>query len=294
MNYEKLKDRLHYLPIWKGDIVLKQLNGGMNNITYYIADNNNEYVAKLGGDLVDFHISRAHEIKATNAAFKANIAPNVVYYEDGITVFNYIKSSHLSSYEMRKKEIMKKIISLIKIVHSNVKVFYDKPTTISWYFELINKSIYILKKNKNSDQKILDGFLKDLNYFVNSVGDHNIVFTHNDFVSSNILNDGNKLWLIDWEYSGYNFDLVDLANLSKNNLFSEEQDIFILEEYYESKKEENILLKNFNAFKCIALLREVLWSMTAEIKSKIEYDYKSYTENVLNKYNLQLSYFNKF
>ena len=37
--------------------------------------------------------------------------------------------------------------------------------------------------------------------------------------------------------------------------------------------------------KCASLLRETMWSMVSEITSKIDFDYKSYTQENLDKFN---------
>ena len=98
------------------------------------------------------------------------------------------------------------------------------------------------------------------------------------------------MWLIDWEYSGYHFPILDLANLSKNNQFGIEEDNFMLKEYFKNTISLS-LQYNFQAFKCACLLREMMWSMRAEIKSKKNFDYKSYTDKVYKRYTKQFGYF---
>jgi thiamine kinase-like enzyme len=45
------------------------------------------------------------------------------------------------------------------------------------------------------------------------------VFGHNDLLAANFLDDGQRLWLINWDYAGFNSPLFGLANLSSNNGF---------------------------------------------------------------------------
>ena len=45
-------------------------------------------------------------------------------------------------------------------------------------------------------------------------------------------------------------------------------------------------------FKCVSLLNEVLWSMVAEISSKKVFDFVSYTNNMLKRYEKQFDYYN--
>ena len=47
-----------------------------------------------------------------------------------------------------------------------------------------------------------------------ATGPVELVVGHNDLLAANILDDGDQLWLIDWEYGGFNTPLFDLAGLA--------------------------------------------------------------------------------
>ena len=47
-----------------------------------------------------------------------------------------------------------------------------------------------------------------------------IVFGHHDLLPTNFMDDGKRLWLIDWEYGGFGTAMFDLANISANNQFT--------------------------------------------------------------------------
>ena len=113
---------------------------------------------------------------------------------------------------------------------------------------------------------------------------YEIVFGHNDLLPANFLDDGSRLWVIDWEYAGFNTPLFDLGGLASNNNFSQKQEIYLIENYFDKKINDEILLK-YSALKCASLLRETMWSMVSEITSKIEFDYSSYTDDNLLKFN---------
>ena len=71
--------------------------------------------------------------------------------------------------------------------------------------------------------------------------------------------------------------------MPSNNDFSLNEEIFLIENYFEQKINDELLLK-YNALKCSSLLRETMWSMVSEITSKINFDYKNYTEENLLKF----------
>jgi len=109
-----------------------------------------------------------------------------------------------------------------------------------------------------------------------TVGAVSLVFSHNDLLAANFIDDGERLWLLDWEYAGHNSPLFDLANLAANNDLSEEGERWLLQNYFTTTADER-LWQRYRAMKCASLLRETLWSMVSEKYSKLAYDYRQYT-----------------
>ena len=106
---------------------------------------------------------------------------------------------------------------------------------------------------------------------------------HNDLLAANFIDDGKRLWLIDWDYAGYNTALFDLANLSSNNELSSEQEDWTLETYYQQPVTDR-LRRRLAAMKCVSLLRETLWSIVSEIHSTLDFDYVNYTRKNLSRF----------
>ena len=53
-----------------------------------------------------------------------------------------------------------------------------------------------------------------------AVGPIEVVFGHNDLLAANFIDDGHRLWLVDWEYAGFNSPLFDLGGLASNSELS--------------------------------------------------------------------------
>ena len=113
-----------------------------------------------------------------------------------------------------------------------------------------------------------------------TVGEIKLVFGHNDLLAANFIDDGKRLWLLDWDYAGYNTAFFDLANLSSNNELSPEQEDWILGTYYKQPVTDK-MRSRLAAMKCVSLLRETLWSIVSEITSTLDFDYVSYTSKNL-------------
>ena len=115
------------------------------------------------------------------------------------------------------------------------------------------------------------------------VGPISLVFGHNDLLASNFIDDGERLWLIDWDYAGFNSPLFDLGGLASNSGLSPEQEEWLLETYFEAPMTDE-LRRRYSAMKCASLLRESMWSMVSEVHLTHDFDYVAYTDENLEKF----------
>ena len=122
-----------------------------------------------------------------------------------------------------------------------------------------------------------------------AVGSVDLVYGHNDLLAANFIDDGSRLWLIDWDYAGYNSPLFDLANLASNNGLSKDQEDW-LQHYFDAPVCDQ-KRQGFEAMKCASLLRETLWSMVSEIHSQLDFDFVEYTRENLDRFDQQWSRF---
>ena len=137
MELRNIKNTLSKVSIWNGDINIEPLEGGITNKNYLIKDKKKKYVARFGEDIIHHHIVRFHEIAANKAANEVGIAPEVIYHEKGLLILEYIESDTLTCTEVKKESTLKKIISLIKIVHKKIPSYLIGPSMMFWVFHII-------------------------------------------------------------------------------------------------------------------------------------------------------------
>jgi len=286
---KKIDNLIRSIPIWKNTIEISKIEGGITNQNFLIQDNQKKFVVRLGEDIPEHLVSRSNEIIASKAAAEFNIGPKVVYNSKGILVLKYIESIALSSENVKDK--IDTIIPLIKKIHFEIPKKIIGQSLIFWVFHVIRNYENFLKNKKSSYMKLLPELLHKSEILEKKSSPYEIVFGHNDLLPANFLDDGTRLWVIDWEYAGFNTPLFDLGGLASNNNFSQKQETYLLENYFENKIDDEILLK-YNALKCASLLREAMWSMVSELTSKIDFDYKYYTQENLSKFNQSYKEFN--
>ncbi len=279
---KNIENSIRSIPIWNENIKIQTIEGGLTNQNFLIEENNKKYVVRLGEDIPEHLVSRSNELIVSKAASNAGISPKVIYHCEGILVLDYIECKTLSAEGVRKN--IKSIIPLIKKIHHEIPKKLYGQSIIFWVFHVIRNYVKFLYDNKSSHSKILSDLISQSELIEKKSAPYEIVFGHNDLLPANFLDDGSRLWVIDWEYAGYNTPLFDLGGLSSNNDFSFEEETYLLENYFQNKINDKLLLQ-YNSLKCASLLRETMWSMVSELTSKIDFNYANYTQENLVKFN---------
>ena len=274
--------KISNVKFWKNEINISPVTGGITNKNFLVNDGNQKFFVRIGNDIPEHLIYRSNEVEASKAASKINICPKLLYYNNSLQIFKFIEGKTFNSNDIKKN--LEEITKLIKKVHIKIPNELKGQSVIFWVFHVIKNYSNFLESNQSSYIKILPELLKKSNNLENVSSPFDIVFSHNDLLPANFIKDKDQIWLIDWEYAGFNTPLFDLGGLASNNDFSENEEKNLLEMYFERKLSSELLIK-FKAIKCASLLREAMWSMVSEITSDIEFDYESYTSENLSKFN---------
>ena len=226
---------------------------------------------------------RFNEIAAARAAYAAGISPEIVYSADGVFIMRYIEGRTLTEQDVREQQNLERIIHLIQVCHNEISKHFKGPALVFWPFHVCRNYIHTAREGNSRMIDLLPRFVDINEKLEKTVGDIKLVFGHNDLLAANFIDDGKRLWLLDWDYAGYNTALFDIANLSSNNELSPEQEDWVLETYYEQPVTDRLHLR-LTAMKCVSLLRETLWSIVSEITSTLDFDYVDYTKKNLDRF----------
>ena len=273
---------INSIKFWKNEIKVSPVEGGITNKNFLVDDGSEKYFVRIGDDIPEHLVFRSNEIQASNAASKIGICPKLLFHDKSIQVFNFINGKTLDSADIKNN--LEEITKLIKKVHTMIPEQLVGQSVIFWVFYVIKNYKNFLEKNNSTYIKILPDLLEKSIKLESVSAPFDIVFSHNDLLPANFIQNKNQIWLIDWEYAGFNTPLFDLGGLASNNEFTEKEEKNLLENYFEKKLSSELFIK-YKAIKCASLLRETMWSMVSEITSSIDFDYGSYTSDNLSKFN---------
>ncbi|MEL6964591.1 MAG: choline/ethanolamine kinase family protein [Pseudomonadota bacterium] len=275
MTEEEALARAVNLPCWEHPNRPEILGGGITNFNVKMSDGDKTYVVRIGDDIPVHGILRWHELMICRAAHAADMTPAVYYHEPGALVLDFIDAKTFAEDDVRDPNNLLRIVDLVRRCHRDVQPHLRGPILTFWVFHVLRDYAATLRDGASSHVSHLPDLLSTADQLEAAIGPIDVVLGHNDLLAANILDDGTRLWLIDWEYAGFNTPLFDLGGLATNNGLSEPQERQILEHYFEGSADS--YWRAYTAMKCASLMRETMWSMVSEIHSTLEFDYSEYT-----------------
>ncbi|NQU58303.1 MAG: phosphotransferase [Rhodospirillales bacterium] len=271
------------LSCWTGPVDPKPLGGGITNTNFVLEDAGQKYVVRIGEDIPVHGIMRFNEHAASRAAHSAGLSPKVVYSGQGVLVLDFIEGKTLEAGDVRGPEMLGRIVALLKRIHHDIPHHLEGASLVFWVFQVFRNYTRTLK----ADGSRMIGALPRLQDIAEelefAVGPVQLVFGHNDLLAANFLDEGARLWIIDWDYAGFNSPLFDLANLASNNEFDVDLEHQLLESYFGGPANAT-LWRSYCAMKCASLMREAMWSMVSENHSELDFDYVGYTAENLERF----------
>jgi len=280
---ESVEQRIAALPCWHGEIHIEPLGGGMTNLNFKVVDGDRACVVRLGVDDPVHLISRANEIAAGAAAHAIGTSPEPLYREDGIQVVRFVDGRVYGEADVRVDANLERIVELLRRFHREVPRHFDGVPVMFWVFQVLRHYRNLLERGNSPYASRLAELTQITDDLEAAVGAVQIVFGHNDLLAANFIDDGEKIWLIDFDYAGFNSPLFDLANLASNNELGESQELAMLEQYFDTRPGA-ALMASYRAMKCASLLRETMWSMVSELYSRVDMDFADYTRKNLERF----------
>ena len=275
--------RIARLSFWRGKVEPVPLGGGMTNHNFLVQDGSRRCVVRVGADVPEHNLLRFADVAASRAAARAGISPEVLYSEPGITILDFIEGRTLEPADIRERAMQRRIVPLIKRCHREVPRHLRGPVLAFWVFQVLRDYSHRLAEAGHRHVPRLGEWSKTAARLEACVGPIELVLGHNDLLAGNLIDDGRKLWLVDWDYAGLNSPLFDLGGLASNSELDEAGREFLLETYFDRPIDDALRLQS-QAMLTASLLREAMWSMVSELYSKIDMDFIAYTEENLKRY----------
>jgi thiamine kinase-like enzyme len=183
-------------------------------------------------------------------------------------------------------------VDIIKRCHRDVGARISGRASIFWVFHVLRDYFRTITLANHAHVPDIPRWMTEIERLEKAQMPLPIIFGHHDLLPTNFMDDGKRLWLIDWEYGGFGTAMFDLANIASNNQFTEMAEQHLLEQYFE-RTPDQATLRSFYAMKTASALREALWGMVSEIHLNAPgVDYVAYARDYLTRYERVLTDYN--
>jgi thiamine kinase-like enzyme len=270
------------LAIWQGEPMLEPLKGGVSNASFTVTDASGKYVARVGEDYPCHQVSRERENIASRAAFEAGLSPEVVYTRPGIMVLRHLTARTYTEADVRANTV--RCVDILARCHRDMGKRISGQGAIFWVFQILRDYAHTLKAGNHRHTPDIPRWMEIVDELEAAQVPLPIVFGHHDILPTNFMDDGQRLWLIDWEYGAFGTAMFDLASIAANNSFDEAGEKLILRTYFGNTPNES-LWRSFHAMKAASALREAVWGMVSELHLKAPgVDYIAYAAEYLGRF----------
>jgi hypothetical protein len=192
----------------------RPVTGGVSGAAVFLIEaRDRRFVLRLEGPASP--LRNPHQYIAMRIAAEKGIAPRIHYLDasEQVVMMDFIEDRPLETYPGGREGLARAIGTMLRQLQS-LPLFPDFVD----YPSLVDRLWTHVCKTGLFAQGVLDAASQRLAELRKAYALHpeQYVSSHNDFLPRNVLFDGERLWLIDWENSYRNDPLIDLATVLDN------------------------------------------------------------------------------
>jgi thiamine kinase-like enzyme len=253
---------------------IEPLGGGITNHNFKVSLDGDAYVLRIGGrDTELLGIERPAEREAAARAADVGTAPEVVAFlaDEGVLVTRFVAGSPAPPERLRTADGLARVVAALKPFHEGppITARFDSFRVVETYAATAADH-GVAVPEAYSAAKELAGRIE------RALGARARVPCHNDLLNANFILDGERLWIVDWEYAGMGDVFFDLANFSVNHDLGPDEDDELLRAYFGGRKERDAA-----ALACMRFMsdfREAMWGVVQQAISELDFDFVDYAD----------------
>jgi thiamine kinase-like enzyme len=157
-------------------------------------------------------VDRSAEIAATRAAAVVGIGPALFHVEDGLIVQDYIDGRALSSEDLRDRDVQERLLRCLKICREEMPAHYEGPAADRTPHAVLGHYRKLLAARENRWREVARSWASATDAVLAVLEGQQRGLVHGDIHAGNLLDDGERLWLIDWEHAGEGLPIIDWAS----------------------------------------------------------------------------------
>ncbi|MDD3067473.1 MAG: choline kinase family protein [Acholeplasmataceae bacterium] len=277
MEHEKLikQEAAKAFKVNEEEVIVKhRFLGGMSHLTYHIEIHGVDYTFRVIGKDGNLFVDRKIEYQNLKTIEQLGLCNETVYFdiESGEKAAKYVEGTPLSQLDFKPylSDVAK---TLKKLHHTHLKPASD--------YGLINRLNLYETYTNNRLPQYLELKKAWINIYENERKDKPKVFCHNDAQRSNFVIAPDKVYLLDWEYAGYNEFYYDIASFG-NVQFEDALELLDVYLEREATVEEKNLVRYYRMFQALQWHQVALRKEIIGLSPVLHFDFKMLAEKYLN------------
>jgi thiamine kinase-like enzyme len=251
-----------------------ELPGGLTNRNYKVTTPDGTFVARVSSDGSELlGIDREREYRNSVIAAAAGAGAPVVEYrpEDSVLVLGYIEGRTFGNADVAVPGNITRIAQACRRLHSGGRFGNE--------FNMFDIQRQYLSVARSRGFRIPGGYDDLMPAFDSAraaLGARELgtVPCNNDLLAANFIDDGERLWLIDYEYSGNNDACFELGNIGAESHLSRDALAELVTAYYRRPRRSRIARARL--FGLVSMYGWTLWGVIQNGASPIDFDFWSW------------------
>jgi thiamine kinase-like enzyme len=261
------------------------LAGGITNRNFLIqveerdGEVGEKFVLRVAGAGTErLGIDREREHACAVVAAESGAGCEVVAFlpEHHALVVRYAPGAALAPRDLEDETLLARAVAALRQFHAGNKVpgRFSVPLTVAQYLKIAHEGGVPLPME-------IVRLATRLQSEMEAIGVELLLPCHNDLLPANLIDDGQRVRLIDWEYAAMGDPWFDLGNLAENSLLSEPAERRLLELYFGKASDENIV--RLRQMRFASAMREAAWGFAQVVVSELDFGFADYGQKHLER-----------
>ena len=266
---QELAPLFNKVALLKNRSSITELSGGLTNRNFLIETPADKYVARVSSNSSSLlAIDRGSEFINTTIAGKGGVGAQVLDYipGEGLLLISYISGKTYGAEDVGAN--LGRVATSLKALHS-LEAFdheFNMFTTQKNYLAIVQDNGF----------RVPDGYLDFAPMVVQIKKAFEVLFEglvpcNNDLLPGNFIDDGQKIWLIDYEYSGNNDACFEIGNVWAEAFLPLEALEELVTAYYGTHRPDKVARAWLWAL--MAKYGWTLWASIQDSVSEIDFDF---------------------
>jgi thiamine kinase-like enzyme len=251
-----------------------ELPGGLTNRNFKVTTPDGVFVARLFADAgALLAIDRDHEYRNSVIAAAAGVGAPVIEYRpaDRMLVLGYLDGRTLTNADVAEPATLDRIAAACRALHAAERFVCD--------FDMFDVQARYHATAVRGRIGLPPGYDALMPAFTAAraalaVKDEGTVPCNNDLLAANFIDNGERIWLIDYEYSGNNDPCFELGNIAGECGLDADAVAHLVTRYYGRPRRSRIARARL--FSLVSRYGWTLWGVLQQASSQLDVDFWSW------------------